>query len=345
MCSIGVKRSSHERLAEEHEFSSVLRRLSEPPFQDIMPTLIYHHDACLNHQPGPRHPESPARYLAVNKALKTPEFNDLQWREAPMGTTDQVALVHDPAYMDLIEASAPKEGYVVLDTGDTVMSPGSMEAVMRGVGGACAAVDAVMRKEADNAFCAMRPCGHHAEPDKAMGFCIYNHAAIAAVHARNAYRLDRVAVVDFDVHHGNGTQEAFYRQPELFYASSHQSPFYPGTGHPAETGVNNNILNIPLAKGCQSAEFRKRISKEMFPALRKFRPDFIVVSAGFDAHRLDPLAGLELETDDFHWITAELMSIAADVCNGRLISVLEGGYHLGALGDSAAAHVRALAGR
>lgn len=307
-----------------------------------MNTLIYHHDACLDHRPGPRHPESPARYLAVQKALKAPAFASLKWREAPRGTKEQALLIHEAAYVDLIHATAPKEGYAVLDSGDTVMSPGTLEAVMRGVGAGCAAVDAVMKGEARNAFVAMRPCGHHAEPAKAMGFCVFNHAAIAAAHARHAHKLSRVAVMDFDVHHGNGTQEAFYRQADMFYGSSHQAPFYPGTGHVEETGIANNIVNIPLAQGCASDEFRRKISDIMLPALRRFKPDFLVLSAGFDAHRLDPLAGLQLEVDDFYWITKELMGVADEVCGGRIVSVLEGGYHLEALGESAAAHVRAL---
>jgi acetoin utilization deacetylase AcuC-like enzyme len=310
-----------------------------------MTTFIYSHDACLEHRPGPRHPESPARFIAVNKALKAPEFESLQWQEGPLGTREQVTLIHEPTYFDMVQASAPQEGYVVMDSGDTVMSPGSWEAVMRCVGAACAATDAVMRGEAQNAFCAMRPCGHHAEPAKAMGFCMFNQAAIAAAYVREAYQLARVAVVDFDVHHGNGTQEAFYHLPEMFYTSSHQSPFYPGTGQRSETGVSNNILNIPLKKGCSSETFRQMIEGEMFPALRQFKPEFIVLSAGFDAHRLDPLAGLNLETEDFHWITTQLMDIADEMCKGRIVSVLEGGYHLQALADSAAAHVRALTGR
>lgn len=307
-----------------------------------MTTFLYSHDACLDHLAGLPHPESPARYRAVQNALQASEFAALRREQAPLGTREQVLLIHDQSYVDLIKASAPVKGQVVLDSGDTVMTPGSWEAVMRCVGGACAAVDAVMHAEAANAFCAMRPCGHHAEPGKAMGFCIFNQAAIAAAYALDTYSLERVAVVDFDVHHGNGTQEAFYRRPEMFYASSHQSPFYPGTGHASETGVSNNILNIPLAAGCASAEFRRRIEGEMFPALRRFKPDFIVLSAGFDAHRLDPLAGLQLEVEDFQWITANLMKIANETCKGRIVSILEGGYHLDALAQSAAAHVRTL---
>jgi acetoin utilization deacetylase AcuC-like enzyme len=202
-----------------------------------------------------------------------------------------------------------------------------------------------MNLEARNVFCATRPCGHHAEPDKAMGFCIFNQAAIAAAYAYDVHKLERVAVVDFDVHHGNGTQAAFFDRPELFYASSHQSPFYPGTGARSETGVNHNIVNVPLARGCDSALFRERIEAEMLPAIRRFNPELIIISAGFDAHYSDPLAGLNLEDDDYRWITAELMRIADETCDGRIVSILEGGYSLEALATSTAAHVRALMGR
>jgi acetoin utilization deacetylase AcuC-like enzyme len=307
-----------------------------------MTTLVYSHAACLGHQPGPNHPESPERLKAVLHALQAPEFASLQWRDAPMGTREQVELIHDPAFVDEVADIAPRHGYVPLDGGDTVMSPGSWDAVMRCVGAACAGVDAVMAAEVRNVFCATRPCGHHAEPDKAMGFCIFNQAAIAAAYAYDVHKLERVAVVDFDVHHGNGTQASFFNRPELFYASSHQSPFYPGTGAKSETGVSHNIVNIPLPRGCNSLLFRTEIEAEMLPALRRFNPELIIISAGFDAHRLDPLAGLNLEDDDFHWITEELMHIADAACGGRIVSILEGGYSLDGLASGTAAHVRAL---
>jgi acetoin utilization deacetylase AcuC-like enzyme len=307
-----------------------------------MTTLVYSHPACLEHQPGPSHPESPERLKAVLRALQAPEFASLQWRDAPVGTRKQVELIHDPAFVDEVADLVPKRGYVPLDAGDTVMSPGSWDAVMRCVGAACAGVDAVMAAEARNVFCATRPCGHHAEPGKAMGFCIFNQAAIAAAYACDAHELKRVAVVDFDVHHGNGTQAAFFNRPELFYASSHQSPFYPGTGARSETGVNQNIVNIPLPSGCSSTLFRSEIDAGMLPAIRRFNPELIIISAGFDAHHLDPLAGLNLEDEDFRWITEELMDIAEAVCNGRIVSILEGGYSLEGLASGTAAHVRAL---
>jgi acetoin utilization deacetylase AcuC-like enzyme len=309
-----------------------------------MGTLVYTHSACLKHDPGPGHPESPARLEIVLEALQGPGFGALAWREAPLGTREQAMLVHDPDYVDAIAAVAPTAGRVVLDGGDTVMSSGSWEAAMRCIGAACAGVDAVMAGAANNVFCATRPCGHHAEPDRAMGFCIFNHAAIAAVHALQAHGLARVAVVDFDVHHGNGTQAAFFARPQLFYASSHQSPLYPGTGLRSEHGVSGNIVNVPLPPGCGSRLFRERIEGEMLPPLRAFGPDFIVISAGFDAHRLDPLAGLELETDDFGWVTERVVEIAADRCGGRIVSILEGGYSAEGLAGGAAAHVKALMG-
>jgi acetoin utilization deacetylase AcuC-like enzyme len=305
-------------------------------------TIIYTHTACLEHRPGPHHPESPERLKAVVHALRTPEFASLEWRDAPMGTVEQLQLIHDTDYIDEIAQRAPTHGYVPLDAGDTVMSPGSWEAVMRCVGAACGGVDAVMNGDARNVFCATRPCGHHAEPAKAMGFCIFNQAAIAAAYACEVHKLERVAVVDFDVHHGNGTQAAFFDRPELFYASSHQSPFYPGTGARSETGVNHNIVNVPLPRGCDSAQFRAAISALVLPALRAFAPDLLIISAGFDAHRLDPLAGMNLEDSDFHWITRELMQIADETCNGRIVSILEGGYSLDALATSSMAHVGAL---
>lgn len=310
-----------------------------------MSTLIYTHSACLNHQPGPGHPEAPARLVAVLEALKAPAFADATWRDAPMGTTEQVRLIHTASYVDQVQALLPDSGYEVLDGGDTVISPGSWEAVMRCVGAACAGVDAVVGGEAANVFCATRPCGHHAESSSAMGFCIFNQAAIAAVHAQREHGLQRVAVVDFDVHHGNGTQNSFYRNPDLFYGSCHQAPFYPGTGARHEGGVSGNIVNVPLARGCDSETFRSRMSAELLPALRKFAPDLLIISAGFDAHHLDPLGGLNFTDEDYHWITRELMAIADESAQGRVVSVLEGGYSLEGLASGSAAHVLALMGR
>ncbi len=309
-----------------------------------MTTLVYSHAACLDHRPGPGHPESPARLKAVLRALRAPEFAALEWRDAPLGTREQLLLIHDQEFVDEVSDVAPTEGTVPLDGGDTVMSPGSWEAVMRCVGAACAGVDAVMNREATKVFCATRPCGHHAEAGRAMGFCIFNQAAIAAAYAYEVHRLERIAVVDFDVHHGNGTQDSFFDRPEMFYASTHQAAFYPGTGAQSETGVADNIVNVPLPRGCDSALFRARVAAEILPALEYFDPELIIISAGFDAHYLDPLAGLNLKDDDFRWITDELVRIAEAGCNGRIVSILEGGYSLEGLASGCAAHVRALMG-
>ena len=310
-----------------------------------MGTRIYTHEACLAHRPGPGHPESPARLEAVLAALSAPEFGALDWAEAPMGRHEQLLLVHTPQYVDEVESLAPEDGVELLDGGDTLMSPGTWEAVMRCVGGACAGVDDVVTGAARNVFCATRPCGHHAEADRAMGFCVFNQAAIAALHARQAHGMQRVAVVDFDVHHGNGTQHSFADNAELFYGSSHQAPFYPGTGARSERGVAGNIVNIPLARGCGSAEFRARMTDEMLPALRRFDAELLIISAGFDAHHDDPLGGLQLTDDDFHWITVELMRVARDTARGHVVSILEGGYSLDGLASGTSAHVRALMGR
>ena len=307
-----------------------------------MSTLIYTHTDCLDHLPGPGHPESPARLHAVLQALRASEFAAAAWRDAPMAEHEQLLLVHTPGYVDEVESLQPEDGYQALDAGDTVMSAGSWRAVMRCVGAACAGVDAVVAGEARNVFCATRPCGHHAEADRAMGFCIFNQAAIAALHAQARHGLQKIAVIDFDVHHGNGTQNAFYRRPDLFYGSCHQAPFYPGTGARHETGVAGNIVNVPLARGCESGTFRQRMADDLLPALRRFEAELVIVSAGFDAHHQDPLGGLRLTDDDYHWITRELMAVADASAGGRLVSVLEGGYSLEGLASGTAAHVRAL---
>jgi len=307
-------------------------------------TLIYTHTDCLEHRPGPGHPESPARLEAVLKALQGARLDGVVWGEAPLGTAAQVQLVHTPQYLRWVESLRPEDGYQALDAGDTVISPGSWNAVMRCVGAACAGVDDVVEGRAANVFCATRPCGHHAEADRAMGFCVFNQAAIAAMHAQRAHGLQKVAVVDFDVHHGNGTQNSFFRHPDLFYGSCHQAPFYPGTGARHESGVAGNIVNVPLPRGCGSAMFRERMGAELLPALRHFAPELLIISAGFDAHQQDPLGGLEFTDDDYHWITRELMDATADSSRGRVVSVLEGGYSLEGLASGCVAHVRALRG-
>jgi len=232
-----------------------------------MSTWIYTHDACCDHQPGEHHPESPQRLLAMRRALEAPAFSDLVWRQAPLGIAEQLKRVHASDYVDWVHEVAPKKGLRALDGGDTVMSPGTLQAALRCVGAACAGVDDVMAGVARNVFCATRPCGHHAEASRAMGFCIFNQAAVAALHAREHHGLQRVEVVDFDVHHGDGTQQAFYNDPGLFYGSSHQSPFYPGTGTRQESGVAQNIVNVPLLRGSGSQLFRERMAADMLPPL------------------------------------------------------------------------------
>ena len=249
--------------------------------------------------------------------------------------------MHSERYVEEIVRAVPDNEFLYLDA-DTSLSNGSSEAAMRGCGSVCAAIDALMAKNAKNAFCAVRPPGHHAETEKAMGFCLFNNAAIGAAYAREKFKTDRVAVVDFDVHHGNGTQEMFWSQPNLLYASTHQMPLFPGTGAISEVGEYNNVINAPLSAGSGSSEFRTAFSEVIFPGLRKFSPDLLIVSAGFDAHADDPLASLNLYEDDYSWVTLELLSIAEKYSDGRLVSVLEGGYNLEALSSSASVHVRQL---
>lgn len=303
---------------------------------------IYSSDYCLEHHPGPTHPDCPERLTALRRALRTPEFEGVEWKDAPPGTREQLLLVHTPEYVSRIERMRPKTGYVPLDGGDTVMSPGTWNAVMACVGAACAGVEDVVKDEVSRVFCATRPCGHHAEPDRAMGFSIFNHAAIAAAYAAEVLKVPKVAIVDIDVHHGNGTQDAFYYKPNVFYGSCHQSPFYPGTGARYETGIDNNVVNVLLSRGCNSAVFRSRMEAEMLPAVRRFQPALLIMSTGFDAHQKDPLGGLNFTDDDYYWITRELAKIANDCCEGRIVSILEGGYSLDALATASAAHVRAL---
>lgn len=305
-----------------------------------MTTLLYTHPACLDHDPGRHHPESPARLRAVLAALDGPEFARLERCEAPEAASEDLSRVHPRWHVERILAAVPKTGHIGIDA-DTVLSPASGEAALRAAGAVMAAVDAVVAKEADNAFCAVRPPGHHAEPQRAMGFCLFNNAAIGALRARELHGLVRVAVVDFDVHHGNGTQAAFEADENLFYASTHQYPLYPGTGAASETGVGN-VVNVPLRPMAGSSQFRHGVTQRILPALHAFRPELVIVSAGFDAHRSDPLAQLMLEEADYTWVTEKLLEIAYQHAAGRLVATLEGGYDLAALAASAAAHIRVL---
>src|SRR3984885_3304159 len=305
-------------------------------------TALITHQACLEHDTGPYHPETAERLRAVLAALEAPEFSHLLRESAPMATVEQLTRVHPQTYVEGILSIRPELGEPVQLDSDTVMSHGSAEAAARASGGACMAVDAVMEGWARAAFAAVRPPGHHAEPSRPMGFCLFNSAAVAAMHARARWGVQRVAVVDFDVHHGNGTQAMFAADKDLFYASSHQHPCYPGTGEAWERGTANNIINAPLRPGSDGAAFRAAWSDTILPELDRFAPGLLIVSAGFDAHKSDPLAQLRVETADYAWVTKELLRVAAGHCGGRLVSVLEGGYDLEALAASAAAHVRTL---
>lgn len=307
-----------------------------------MTTALITHPACLEHDTGPHHPETADRLRAVLAALEAPEFSDLLRESAPLAAVEQLSRAHPRDYVEAILAMRPEGDEPVHLDADTLMSNGSAEAASRAAGGACLAVDAVMEGWARAAFAAVRPPGHHAEPSRPMGFCLFNSAAVAAMHARARWGVRRVAVVDFDVHHGNGTQAMFAADPELFYASSHQSPCYPGTGESWERGVADNVVNVPLRPRDGSAAFRAAWSNVILPALDRFAPGLLIISAGFDAHVADPLAQLRLETADYAWITEQLVAVAEKHCGGRLVSVLEGGYDLGALAASAAVHVRGL---
>lgn len=305
-----------------------------------MTTHLYTHPACLEHDPGHGHPESPARLRAVLAALDGPDFALLERREAPAAALEDIFRVHPRALVEQLLAAVPQHGHVAIDA-DTLMSPGSGEAALRAAGAVVAAVDAVVAGEADNAFCAVRPPGHHAEPRRPMGFCLFNNAAIGALRAREAHGLARIAIIDFDVHHGNGTQARFADDASLFYASTHQYPLYPGTGAASETGVGN-IVNVPLPPMAGSQQFRLGMTRTVLPALDQFRPEMVLISAGFDAHKADPLAQLQLDESDYTWATEQLLALARTHARGRVVSTLEGGYDLRALGASVAAHVRVL---
>ncbi len=308
-----------------------------------MTTRFYFHPVCIEHEPASGHPESPDRLRTIAEVLAAPAFDGLERHTPAEARREHLTLVHPEDYVARVFDLVPTEGVSRIDA-DTLMSPKSGEAALRAAGAMVEAVDAVMSGAADNAFCAMRPPGHHAEPSQGMGFCLFNSVAIGAEHARVAHGAERVAVMDFDVHHGNGTQAMFWNEPGLFYASTHQWPLYPGTGDKNETGAHGNIANAPLWPGAGSDDFRTAMRDVVLPAMRNFGPDLILISAGFDAHRRDPLAQLSLETEDFVWATEELRRLAEAVCDGRVVSTLEGGYDLTALGESAAAHVGALMG-
>ncbi|MGR3490689.1 MAG: histone deacetylase family protein [Shimia sp.] len=302
-----------------------------------MPTALITHPDAFDHVTPPGHPEQVARMDAVLNALEGMELARVQ---APLGADDDILRAHPASHLAAMKRAVPESGWRSLDA-DTHMSPGTLGAALRGVGAATRAVDMVMAGEVQNAFCAMRPPGHHAERETAMGFCFFGNVAIAAKYALDHHGLDRVAIVDFDVHHGNGTQDLVEEDARIFFASSHQMPLYPGTGYPSETGVDDNVMNIAFADGADSGPFREQWT-DIIAAVEAFSPQLLLISAGFDAHKDDPLAGMLLETEDFAWVTRELCAMAARVCAGRVVSCLEGGYDLAALGESAAAHVREL---
>ena len=309
-----------------------------------MTTLLITHPCFLLHDTGYGHPERPDRMRAIDKALSSDHFKTLERLEAPLIETveDSIALAHPRAYIEGVREARPAIGEeaVRLDP-DTVLSSGSWEAALRAVGAGLLAVDRVLAGTARNAFCQVRPCGHHAEATRAMGFCFFNNVAVAAHHARKRHGAERIAVVDFDVHHGNGTQDIFWSDRNLFLASTHQMPLYPGTGALNETGVGN-ICNAPLRPGDGGEQFRAAMTERVLPALDAFKPDLIIVSAGFDAHEADPLANLRLKEVDFAWATQMLTDAADRHCGGRLVSMLEGGYDLRALAGSVGAHVQML---
>lgn len=308
-----------------------------------MKTLLFTHSSGLDHEMGPGHPERPDRLRAIERGLEAEGFRKLERREAPAAAREAILRVHPESYLSALEEAQPREGYTPLDS-DTLMCSRTMAAVWRAAGGALAAVDEVMSGAADSAFVAARPPGHHAGVSNPMGFCFLNNVAIAARHARAAHGAERVAIVDFDVHHGNGTQEIFWSDDSVMFCSTHQAPFYPGTGGWNETGEHGTIVNAPLIAGSTGDVFQEALIERILPRLRDFGPDLILISAGFDAHERDPLGGLRLSERDFSEATKRLMDVADKKCGGRVVSLLEGGYDLEGLRLSVSAHVQALMG-
>jgi len=308
-----------------------------------MTTLLLTHPECLYHRTPAGHPESPARLVAIGKILASEAFADLAREEAPLAEESHLLLAHDAGLVEAVREHVPEEGLFAIDA-DTTLSPGSWRAALRAAGAAVRAVQAVADREVDNAFCAIRPPGHHAERHKSMGFCLFNNAAIAARYLTEEVGVERVAIVDFDVHHGNGTQDIVWDEADILYCSTHQHPAYPGTGQASETGAHGNIVNCPLPPQAGSQHFREAVTTRILPALNDFAPEFIIISAGFDAHARDPLASLTLTEEDYAWITLRLMEVADVHADGRIVSVLEGGYDLRALAASVAVHVKVLMG-
>ncbi len=306
-----------------------------------MATLLLTHPACLRHRVPPDHPETPARLQVIERILANEAFSGLLREESPAAEIDHLLLAHDAELVEALREHVPEEGLRPLDA-DSWLSPGSWRAALHAAGAAVRAVGAVANREVDNAFCAIRPPGHHAERHKAMGFCLFNNAAIAARYATEELGAERVAIVDFDVHHGNGTQDIVWDEPDIMYCSTHQHPAYPGTGQVTETGAHGNVVNCPLPPRSGSQQFREAVRTRILPALDDFAPEFLIISAGFDAHAADPLAQLNLREEDFAWVTMRLMEVAARHAGGRIVSLLEGGYDLKALAASVAVHVKVL---
>jgi acetoin utilization deacetylase AcuC-like enzyme len=306
-------------------------------------TLLITHSACLKHDTGEFHPECADRLKAIMHVLEHEDFFYLNRDEAPLGTREQLLRAHPAEHIDRVLAAIPADGYHEFDN-DTVASPGTGEAALRSIGGACAAVDEVMTDRSRNVFCAVRPPGHHAGRETVEGFCLFSNAAVAALYARDVYGLKRVAVIDFDVHHGNGTQAVLWDEPGTFYASTHQDDAYPNTGLPEETGPEGGctVVNVPLPAGTGSEAFRAAYTDIILPKLREFSPELVIISAGFDAHAADPMARLRLQVNDFDWITRRLTEVAAACAKRRVVSILEGGYDTRALAACVAAHLRAL---
>jgi len=306
-----------------------------------MSTLLITHPACLDHLTPLGHPERPDRLRAVERALEAEKFQTLARVQAPLAPLEAIALCHPMDYITAVREAAPKEDIIHLDA-DTAMSPGTFEAALRAAGGAICAVDEVVTKKAANAFVATRPPGHHAETARPMGFCLFDNAAIAARYAQDRHGIASVAIIDFDVHHGNGSQEIFWSDKTVMYCSTHQMPLFPGTGAVGEAGEYNTVVNAPLRPGDGAAAFRAAFESRILPRLADFKPELVVISAGFDAHMRDPLANINLEEADFVWATQKIMDLADRCAGGRVVSLLEGGYDLQALGNSVAAHVGAL---
>ncbi|MDX0317920.1 histone deacetylase family protein [Sinorhizobium meliloti] len=303
-----------------------------------MTTHLYENPVFLKHEVPEGHPERPDRLKALNLALEHPNFADLERLEASKGDENLVLLAHTEEHLLGIKRDIPDEDINQIES-DTYASPQSLEAALTGIGGAVAAVDAVFAGEADNAFVAARPPGHHAEKNRAMGFCFFNNVAIAARYAQTAHGAERVAIVDWDVHHGNGTQDIFWDDPSVLFCSTHQIPLYPGTGAKDETGVRNNVVNAPISPNSGSEHFRDAFRSRVLPALENFRPDFLLISAGFDAHHSDPLAQINLVGEDFDWATGRLLDVAGRSAGNRIVSLLEGGYDLQGLAESAGLHI------